>query len=178
MILTIVLVILLGHALFRGFRRGLVLELIYAAGSILVLVFARTYASALGAQLERWLTISSISYSVAFMILTSIGWLLIHYLGRLSRMITFLPVIKQVNSVAGGVIGLVITYLILFVVLLVSTVIPNDRWQTQLQASVVAQTMLTKTPQIGEELLQKYFFPVDNEQNPHNSDVDSTSSSL
>jgi uncharacterized membrane protein required for colicin V production len=178
MILTIVILILLGHALFRGFRRGLVLELIYAAGYILVLVFARTYASALGAQLERWLTISSVSYSVAFMLLTSIGWIAIHYIGRLSRVITFLPVIKQVNSIAGGAVGVVITYLILFVVLLVSTVIPNEQWQAQLKESVVAQAMITKTPQLGENLLQKYFFPADNTDNSNTTDTDSTSSSI
>ena len=145
MLLSLIIILILIMAIARGWRRGLILELLYSLGYIVVFIFAKVFTNDFAAFLTTtfggWtsnqVTNLTVMHSVAFILLMSIGWIIIRLVGRLSQMVTWLPVIHQVNSLAGAVVGLVITYGISFVILSISQFIPNDFYQEQLDRKSV-----------------------------------------
>ncbi|KRN81757.1 hypothetical protein IV87_GL000966 [Pediococcus ethanolidurans] len=90
------------------------------------------------------------------MILMVIGWLIVRLIAHWSRLITWIPVIKQVNGLAGGIVSIVIAYFVIFILLIVSQFLPNDAYQAQLSDSQVAQFIIKKTPGISSDILSKY----------------------
>ncbi|OLF70488.1 CvpA family protein [Loigolactobacillus backii] len=172
MLLTIIIVVLLGLAIYRGLHRGLIVELLYSLGYIAVFIFARMTYQTVGVALANLTGTTTTNFglanSIAFLLLTAIGWMLIHFIARLSRYITFLPVIHQANGLAGGIVGFVITYLMVFVVLCIGALLPVQSFQNQLQESTVAQTILTKTPVLTSNLLQRYLGHTDSNSDTSN----------
>lgn len=167
MLFTIIILLLLLTAIMRGFHRGFVIEILHLVGTIAVLIFARVFYQSFGTILSNLLgglnlidvsTGSTLVINlVAFFILTSIGWAVIRLLGRLSRKVTWLPVIKQVNSVAGGAVSFIISYLVIFVVLSLANLIPTTFIQTQMSSSPVATFMVEKTPGLTSQSLSQLF---------------------
>jgi len=151
----------------RGFHRGLVIEILHLVGTIAVLIFARLVYQPFGSMLSTLLSqLKLIDVStgstlvinlVAFFILTSLGWAVVRMLARLSRSITWLPVIKQVNSVAGGAVSFIIAYLVIFVVLSLANLVNTDFIQTQMSSSPVATFIVNKTPGLTSQSLSKIF---------------------
>jgi len=90
-------------------------------------------------------------------------------------LITWLPVIKQVNSVAGAVVAFVLNYIGLFIVLTVLNFIPNTAIQHQISQSSVAQVIIDKTPVLTSQLLQKYLFNNEDTDNTDSTTDDSSS---
>jgi uncharacterized membrane protein required for colicin V production len=173
MLLSLVIILILISAVATGYRRGLVLELLYTFGYIIVFIFAKTYnaavANTLISMFGGWsgdeATNLTVMHSVAFILLMTVGWILIRALGRLSQMVTWLPIIHQVNGLAGAVVGVVISYVITFVVLSISQFVPNDFYQEQLSQSVVAQTILSKTPAVSSNIINNYIINTEQTQN-------------
>ncbi|MFC6180960.1 CvpA family protein [Lactiplantibacillus daowaiensis] len=167
MIFTIVILILLVSALFRGFHRGFVIEILHLVGTVAVLIFARLLYQPLGSTITSLLTslklinqstVSTLVVNlVAFFILTSLGWAVVRMLGRISRTITWLPVIKQVNSVAGGAVSFVLSYLVIFVVLSLANLVQTDFIQTQMSQSPVATFIVKQTPGLTSQYLGNIF---------------------
>ncbi|WP_249119919.1 CvpA family protein, partial [Lactiplantibacillus plantarum] len=52
MIFTIVILILLASAIFRGFHRGFVIEMLHLIGTVVVLLFARLLYQPLGTMIS------------------------------------------------------------------------------------------------------------------------------
>jgi uncharacterized membrane protein required for colicin V production len=173
MLLSLVIILILILAVARGWRRGLVLELLYSLGYIAVFIFAKVFTnefsvfltSTFGGWTSDQATNLTVMHSVSFILLMSIGWIIIRLIGRVSQMITWLPVIHQVNSLAGAIVALVITYGLTFVVLSISQFIPNDFYQEQLSQSVVAQTILSKTPAVSSEIINNYIIHTEQTKN-------------
>jgi uncharacterized membrane protein required for colicin V production len=163
MIFTIVILLLLVSAIFRGFHRGFVIEMLHLIGTVVVLLFARLLYQPVGAAISNLLTglnliegsaMSTLIINlIAFFVLISLGWSVIRLLGRVSRSITWLPVIKQVNSVAGGAVSFVITYLVIFVVLSLANLVKTDFIQTQMNNSPLATYIVKQTPGLTSQYL-------------------------
>ena len=91
MIFTIVILILLASAIFRGFHRGFVIEMLHLIGTVVVLLFARLLYQPLGTMISNLLTnlhlieasvaATLIINLVAFFVLISLGWSVIRLLG-------------------------------------------------------------------------------------------------
>lgn len=162
MLVNIIIIAILLWAVYRGMKRGLIAELLYTVGYLAVFIFARLTAPQVSAWLAGWssraATSFGVTYTIAFLLLLMVGWLIIRLLVRWSRLITWLPVIKQANGLAGAVVAFIINYFGLFIVLSVLNFIPNATMQLQLQQSTVAQSIVTKTPVLTNQLLQKYLF--------------------
>lgn len=173
MLLSVIIILILISAVARGYRRGFVLELLYSLGYIIVFIFAKTFntsfANFLSSTFGDWsndqVTNLTVMNSVAFIILMAVGWLIIRLLGRLSQMVTWLPIIHQVNGLAGAIVGVVISYLITFIILSISQFVPNDFYQEQLSQSVVAQTILSKTPAVSSKIINNYVIDTEQTQN-------------
>lgn len=165
MIFTIIILLLLISAIVRGIRRGFVIEVLHLIGTIAVLIFARLLYQPLGTTLTSLLsslhlinvsTASTLVINlVAFFILTSLGWAVIRFLGQISRGITWLPVIKQVNSLAGGAVAFVISYLVIFVVLSLANFVNTPFIQTQMNESALATYIVKETPGLTSQYLGK-----------------------
>lgn len=163
MIFTLVILFLLIMALIRGFHRGLVIEILHLVGTIAVLIFARLLYQPLGTTITTILTslhlinVSTVSTLVinliAFFILTSLGWAVVRMLAGISRGITWLPVIKQVNSLAGGAVAFVISYLVIFVGLSLANLFNTPFIQTQMTNSPLATFIVKKTPGLTSQYL-------------------------
>lgn len=169
MLLSIVIILILLSAIFRGYRRGFVLELLYTIGYIVVFIFARFYTTPLstfltntfGGWTKNALENLTIMHSLSFIILMSFGWIIVRAIGRASKMITWLPIIKQVNGLAGGAVAFIISYAVVFIILSVSQFIPNNFYQTQLSESPIAQGIISKTPGISSQILNDYILHTD-----------------
>jgi len=163
MIFTIVILILLGTAIFRGFHRGFVIEILHLIGTIAVLIFARLLYQPLAQTISSILTslhlietsIASnlIINTIAFFILTSLGWAVVRLLARVSRSVTWLPVIKQVNSIAGGIVAFTLSYLVIFVCLSLANLFNTEFIQTQMDQSPLATFIVKKTPGLTSHYL-------------------------
>lgn len=156
MLFTLLILVILGSALFRGFHRGFVIEVLHLIGTVGVLIFARLLYQPLGTAINNLLTSLKLINSgtmatlvinmIAFFMLISLGWAVIRMLGRVSRMITWLPVVKQVNSLAGGAVSFVISYLVVFVALSLASLFNTTFIQTQMDNSPLATYIVKKTP--------------------------------
>nr|WP_252894763.1 CvpA family protein [Liquorilactobacillus satsumensis] len=127
MLISIIIVVLLVAAYFNGARRGLVLTLLDLIGLVVLFILAANYSACRewlqrlvalfegnGAswQATKGVTLSGSStfyYGLAYWLIIIIGGLLIRRLIRSLNLVTRIPVIKQLNSLAGGSFGLVLS---------------------------------------------------------------------
>ena len=156
MLLSLILILILISAFFSGYRRGLVAEIIYLVGYLIVFAAAEFLSRTFGNGNHDPLTNLTTMNAVSFIFLMLVGWIAIRLIVRFSQMITWLPIIHQVNGLAGAVAGFVISYLITFIVLSISQFVPNDFYQEQLSQSIVAQSILAKTPAISSKVINNY----------------------
>ena len=150
----------------RNFSRvspRIVIEMLHLIGTVVVLLFARLLYQPLGTMISNLLTnlhlieasvaATLIINLVAFFVLISLGWSVIRLLSRVSRSITWLPVIKQVNSVAGGIVSFVVTYLVIFVALSLANIVNTSFIQTQMTQSPLATYIVKQTPGLTSHYL-------------------------
>lgn len=163
MFLSIVIIAILLWKFTSGFHKGFVIELLYTIGYFAVFLFAKIFCKPVAEFLSATFnsgqsTTSSLAVmsSISFMILMIVGWLIVRLIAHWSRLITWIPVIKQVNGLAGGIVSIVIAYFVIFILLIVSQFLPNDAYQAQLSDSQVAQFIIKKTPGISSDILSKY----------------------
>ena len=57
-----------------------------------------------------------------------------------------IPVLKQLNVWAGGILGFLEVYLIIFIVLFIAALLPMESIQTALTQSILAELIVQHTP--------------------------------
>lgn len=145
------------YGIFEGFHRGFLSELImlisYFASFIVAFLF--------GDQISRFFielfsfhsTLSvTLTHLIVFGILFSITDRIINLIGGIFRPIFELPLIRQLNQILGGVAGFASKYILILIVLLIFSVIPDNQIQSSIQQSNVAVSMLNKTPYLSEKI--------------------------
>lgn len=165
MILSIIIVILLIIALHRGYQRGLVKELLYTIGTLFVFLLGLFYDAKLGDVLLRLTKQGDpsdpfahfIAQTIAFWLIMFVGHLIIRWLGRLSHAVTWLPVIKQANGLAGAILAALMMYLGIFLALSILNVIEPTWFTSQYISSSVAQFIVDKTPIVSQQLIDWLF---------------------
>ncbi|MCH3922438.1 CvpA family protein [Limosilactobacillus sp.] len=171
MILTTFIILVLIGCFINGRRRGLLMMVLYAGTYLVSWLVARWGATALGTGLGHLLpdVSQSATYSsailktvnnndffyrgIAFMIIfTLVAWLC-HWAIHKLRWIKRLPVIGTFDALAGGLLSLVIGYIILYVALVILQLWPAGWWQLQLANSGLAQFMINQTPGLAQIVL-------------------------
>lgn len=156
-ILDIVVLVLLLVSIWRGYRTGLVGQLVRVASVILSLIVAFMYYRPVAAQLAEWFPLSKVQASgsfeavagfpivqqvlyniVAFALLAFVVGLTVRLVGGFLDGITRLPGISLLNRLIGAVLGLVKNGLILFIILAVASLLPNPTVQQSLEQSFFA----------------------------------------
>ena len=129
--LTILILLLLAFGFYTGAKRGLILQVLYSVGYLISYFVARTYYKEVASHLELYIPYPSVTptsklvffnqeisldldkafYSaVAFLLLLFAGWLVVRFLAIFLHGLTFIPVLKQVNGLLGGVLSVLVLY--------------------------------------------------------------------
>lgn len=173
MTLGIIFFLLMGT--YSGYRRGLVLQLILTLGFVISYYFAGKYFSELSEYLQLMipyptasLNESFVFYSdtlglrldeafyngASFLAILFIGWLLTRIVGGLAQGVKYLPLIRQVNSLGGAVLGAATSYIGIFLILFILTMLPIDFIQNQFANSGLAKLIIVHTPALSEQIYQ------------------------
>lgn len=173
--LTLFILLLLALGFYTGAKRGLVLQVLYSVGYLVSYFVARMYYKDLASHLELYVPYPSATpdsklvffnqeisldldqafyAAVAFLLLLFAGWLVIRFLAIFLRGLTFIPVLKQVNWILGGLLSVIVVYVGLFLVLTMVSMIPTDLVQNQFRASGLARGIVENTPILSKQIYQ------------------------
>ncbi len=165
--ITFGILILLAIAFYSGARRGFALQIVYTVGYTISLIVARTFYQELATHLEllipypaatedskmvffsaaEALHLDKAFYgAVAFLLILFLGWLVTKFVAIFFRKLTFLPVVKQLNTFGGGILNFVVVYVGIFLVLFVLSMVPLDTIQNLFRNSFLASFIVEHTP--------------------------------
>ncbi|MBD1381141.1 CvpA family protein [Metabacillus arenae] len=161
-----------------GLKRGFILQFIHLTGFIISYIVAYKYYDDLAPKLTLWVpyptfgegseVISFLSgdnlenayYNAVAFVLLFIGTkIVMHIVGSMLDFVTLLPILKQLNRWAGGILGFLEIYLILLILLFIGGLVPIEQFQTALNGSVFANLIVHHTPYFSDminELWLKY----------------------
>ena len=173
MLMTVLIVVILAIGAYGGARRGLILQFVMTVGYFVSYLMASKYYQALGSHLELIVPYPSASESsqfvyydqalglnldgafyngVAFIIILFVGWLITRFIGGLLNAVTFIPVLKQLNTVGGALLIFIVAYVAIFLVLFLLTMVPIDAIQEAFSKSWLARKIVEDTPVISAQL--------------------------
>ena len=90
--------------------------------------------------------------AVAFAILFFGTRIAAQIIGSMLDFLSHLPILKQVNSWAGAVLGFVEVYLIVFIFLYIGALVPLEMVQSSISDSSMAKGIVENTPIFSEKL--------------------------
>lgn len=167
MLLSLVILLILAYGFYAGSRRGVVLESIYTVAYALVLIIAIAtynglwptfqlivpYPSAIlnskfaFFNLTAGLTLDKSFYAgFSFLFVLFVGCLVVRFVMIFAHRLTYLNIKQPFNKVAGGILGVIVTYIGLFFIIYLLALIPVNALQNQLAHSPLAVLMVKHTP--------------------------------
>lgn len=82
----------------------------------------------------------------AFIFVCFVGWVIMRFAGLYFKRLTYVPMPNDVNLLSGGILGLVVTYVTIFMILLILAMIPVGGIQHMLDHSFIASAMIEASP--------------------------------
>lgn len=159
-----------------GFKRGFILQLIHLTSFIISFIVAYVYYEELAPKLTLWVpypqfsdnstiklffeqtNLDDVYYrAIAFAIIFFAVKILLHIIGSMLDFVAHLPILKQLNIWAGGLLGFVEVYLILFLLLYIAALLPIDSIQSSLNDSMLAKGIIKHTPIFSEQIKDMWF---------------------
>ncbi|KMY43549.1 membrane protein [Bacillus sp. FJAT-27916] len=174
--LIILFALLLGF--FVGLRRGLILQTIHLVGFIIALIVARMFYKDLGDKLEMWVPFPSSDdgtltmlfdavhldaafyNAIAFLLIFILVKFALQMIGSMLDFLAQLPLLKQINKLAGGALGFVQTYLGIFILLYIAAMLPIGTLQEWIQGSFLAEAIILDTPFLSNWVTDLWFNPL------------------
>lgn len=171
--LTLLILIILAVGFYSGAKRGFVLQILYSVGYLISYMVAKSNYKSLASHLELYIPYPSATQetklvffnqeivleldqafygAVAFLIILFAGWLIVRFAAIFARGLTFMPILKQADWVAGGVLSMVVLYVGIFLVLNAASMIPVDFIQNQFESSGLARFMIKDTPIFSKQI--------------------------
>ncbi|ALC89737.1 hypothetical protein AM500_08115 [Bacillus sp. FJAT-18017] len=167
--LAIILLFIMGF--FIGLKRGFILQFIHLIGFIVAYIVAYKYYDILAPRLKLWVPYPSLGETSPLSVLTSATGaedafyrafafiaifiavkVLIQIIGAMLDFLAHLPIIKHLNIWAGGALGFLEVYLILFLLLYIGALVPMGFIQEAMKDSVLAEGMIKHTPVLSQQL--------------------------
>ncbi|WP_175990822.1 CvpA family protein [Bacillus sp. Marseille-Q1617] len=167
--LDLVLLIILLAGFFTGLKRGFILQAVHMTGFIVSFIVAYIYYDQLAPKLTLWIPYPVLDEQsklnmifemtnmdqayyrvIAFAMIFFAVKIIVHIFGSMLDFVAHLPVLKQLNVIGGGVLGLIETYLIIFILLFIAVLLPIDTVQSFINDSFIAQAMVKHTPVFSE----------------------------
>ncbi|MGG6430980.1 CvpA family protein [Anoxybacillus sp. D401a] len=161
--LLICFILLMG--LMIGLKRGFILQFIHMTGFLVAFIVAYKYYAELAPRLKLWVPYPSFGdgetmklliestnldeayyRAIAFAMLFFVTKIVMQIIGSMLDFVAQLPLLKSVNRWAGGALGFMEVYLLLFVLLYVSAFVPVSAIQQPLRDSFIASLIVKHTP--------------------------------
>ncbi|GAA6112449.1 MAG: CvpA family protein [Apilactobacillus sp.] len=159
MLFNIIIILLFVYGIYDGYRRGLVHEILRIVGFMFSLLFSLYYARDLSQAIfghSSLINDQILSNSISFFILFMLSGIIVRIVISIVDKLTHIPVIHQINSIGGTVVGLVIAYLTILFILNVISVLPDNQITQQYEKSSIANFMVNKTPVLSHDLYEKW----------------------
>ena len=167
--LAIIFILAIGF--FKGLKRGFILQLFHLVSFIIAYVVANIYYEELAPKLILWipypkfgdnLTLKILTNSgdmetafyraVAFVIIFFAVKILFQIIGSMLDFVAHLPVLKQLNILAGGILGFCEVYLVIFILLYIGALIPIGFIQDAMDHSALAKAIVNHTPILSQQI--------------------------
>lgn len=149
MILSIVILLLLLISFKTGYHYGFVRSIVRMTGRFVVLIgatiFTRPVSTWLATTLFNEPAANILFTTITFGVLMTFGTMIWHRIERVMHIFNKIPLIGFFNRLTGAAVYFVLSYLMIYVLLLATHTWSVDWYQIQLQHSTVAQWMLTNT---------------------------------
>lgn len=158
-----------------GLKRGFILQVIHMTGFIVAFFVAYMNYEKLAPTLKLWIPYPSFGdpetvkmlfesahldeayyRAMAFAILFFATKIVMQIIGSMLDFVAQLPLLRSMNRWAGGALGFVEVYLLLFLLLYVGALIPMEAVQTKLQHSFMANFIVKHTPFLSDMLKQMW----------------------
>lgn len=171
--LAILIILILGF--FVGLKRGFVLQLIHLTGFIIAFIVANMYYEKIAPKLTLWVPYPSFGdgtaiqmlfdnpnledayyRAIAFVVIFFAVKIVLHIIGSMLDFVTNLPVLKQLNIWAGGMLGFVEIYLIIFILLYIAALLPVVPIQSALNDSFMAKGIIKHTPIFSQQIKEMW----------------------
>lgn len=158
---SVIIVLLLLLALRHGYRRGLIRGILNFISVIVTFIISIRLSGTVGhflagifpavANTGNWLfwhvNLNLMFYKfVAFWVVAIICGIIARFVIRALNRIANLPILATLNRLAGAVLSFLTAYVVIFGGLLLLSVWPATSVRQAVNASTVANVMLTKTP--------------------------------
>jgi uncharacterized membrane protein required for colicin V production len=163
--LDLAILLILGIGFLIGLKRGFILQIVHLTGFIAAFIVSYLYFDDLAPKLKLWVPYPELSdgsmmslifsnadletayyRAIAFALLFFGTKIFMQILGSMLDFLAHLPLLKQINSWAGGLLGFVEVYLIMFILLYIGALLPVELIQSHLQDSFMAMTIVQHTP--------------------------------
>jgi len=169
--LDIAIIIFLIIGFFVGLKRGFILQLFHLIGFIIAYVAAYSYYEQLAPRLTLWIPYpnfgnmstlkilgdssnmeSAFYRAIAFVIIFFAAKVLLQIIGSMLDFVAHLPILRQLNVWAGGILGFVEVYLVIFILLYISALVPIEFMQNALDQSIMAKAIVNSTPILSQQI--------------------------
>jgi uncharacterized membrane protein required for colicin V production len=163
--LDLAIILILGIGFLIGLRRGFILQIVHLTGFIAAFVVSYLYFDDLAPHLKLWVpypvlndgSMMSLIFSsadlemayyraIAFALLFFSTKIIMQIVGSMLDFLAHLPILKQINGWAGGFLGFVEVYLIIFILLYIGALVPVELIQAHMQDSFIAMAIVQHTP--------------------------------
>lgn len=170
MALSLIIIVILICAFIYGMHRGLLIMLLRLISLIILFFVAHNFAGIFGNWLEQIVETfsqgsvtwnadqgslsgsSTFYYGLAYWLILIVGGLILYRVVKTLNLIRKIPVLGQLNALAGGLVSSILSYLIIFVALIIMQSWPTVEVRQNVYGSTVAQFILQKTPVMSQNL--------------------------
>ncbi len=169
--LSMIIVIILIIGFIVGLNRGFIMEILHLFGSIIAFILAALYYDDLASRITLWIPYPDFGDNpalqiffdvinaeaayykgIAFVLIFIITKILLQILANMLDFLARIPVIRQLNVWAGGILGFIEVYLIIFILLYIGALLPIDSIQTAIEGSILAKGIIEKTPIVSGQI--------------------------
>lgn len=171
--LSLLILFILLIAFFSGARRGFAMQAVYTLGYVLSFFVAQHFYKQLANHLELYIPYPAVTSTskmvffdqaisfrldeafyagVAFLLILFVGALITRFIGIFVHSLTYVPLLRQVDWLAGGALSVVVAYVTIFLLLSLLVFVPVDFIQNQFSGNSLARFIVEKTPLLSDKI--------------------------
>ncbi|MBO0992254.1 CvpA family protein [Bacillus sp. SD088] len=169
--LDLALIVFLIAGFIIGVKRGFILQLIHMIGFVVSFIVAYLYYDTIAPKLRLWIPYPDFGSdngfsmfldgsnfdeafyrAIAFVIIFIATRIVLGIIGSALDIVASLPIIKWLNITAGGVLGIIEMYLLIFILLYIAALVPMAFIQNSLEGSALSELILKHTPYFSAEI--------------------------
>lgn len=167
--LDLIILIILIFGFLIGLKRGFILQFIHLIGFLIAFIVAYIYYDQLAPKLTLWVPFPNFSgnsslspildnvnvedayyRAIAFVVIFFAVKIALQIIGSMLDFIAQIPILKQLNIWAGGILGFLEVYLIILILLFIGALLPIEGVQSALTNSILADLIVQHTPVFSE----------------------------